>query len=60
VIEAANADVSTVLFALAASSAAQSPLEDIPVLTTVTDPGLVAYWVSLPLSTQLPPARPSV
>jgi hypothetical protein len=60
VIDAARADVSMVRLALAASSAAQSPLEEIPVFTIATEPGLVAYSVLFPLNTQLPPARPSV
>jgi hypothetical protein len=44
-----------------ASNAAHSLLlEEIPVFTTATDPGLDAYSVLFPLRTQSPPARPSV
>lgn len=60
VIEAIRADVSIVLLAFAASSASQSPFEEIPVFTIATDPGLDAYSVLFPLMTQLPPVRPSV
>jgi hypothetical protein len=36
------------------------PLEEIPVFTTTTEPGFVAYWVLFPLMIQIPPRRPSV
>jgi hypothetical protein len=59
VIEATRAEVSMERLALS-NAAHSSPFEDIPVLTMVTDPGLDAYSVPLPLRTHSPPARPSV
>jgi hypothetical protein len=60
VIDATSAEVSMDLVLFAASSAAQSPFEDIPVITTATESGFDAYSVPLPLNSQLPPGRPSV
>jgi hypothetical protein len=60
VMDAIRAEVSIEVAFPPASAAHALPLEDIPVFTTTTEPGFVAYWVFFPLITQLPPGRPSV
>jgi hypothetical protein len=60
VIDAIRAEVSTEVELVASSAEHSSPLEEIPVFTMTTEPGLAVYWVLLPLITQLPPGRPSV
>jgi hypothetical protein len=60
VMEAIRAEVSTEVEFDPSNAAQAFPLEAIPVFTMATEPGLLAYCVSFPLITQLPPERPSV
>lgn len=62
VIDAISAEVSTVRFPFEVELGAlqSSPLEDIPVCTIATEPGLLTYPVFDPLRVQVPPGRPSV